>query len=146
MRRAAIFVFVALVACVAPARSFGSFQGKANATAKDMLSAVETARLTVQLTQRRKTFSPFISTALGETERDGDAIAGAFDSVQPPDARSDKIRSDLDQILQLATSTLSNLRIAARRTNLVQLTGAAKNRRKPAKNRLGPTFRHATAV
>jgi len=91
-----------------------------------MLSAVETARLTVQLTQRRKTFSPFISTALGETERDGDAIAGAFDSVQPPDARSDKIRSDLDQILQLATSTLSNLRIAARRTNLVQLTGAAK--------------------
>jgi hypothetical protein len=91
-----------------------------------MLSAVETARLAVQMAERRRAFSPFISTALGETERDADAIAGAFTSVQPPDAPSDKIRAMLDQILQLATSTLSDLRIAARRTNLEQLMRAAK--------------------
>ncbi len=126
MRRASIVALLALVACVAPARSFGSFQGKAAATAKDMLSAVETASLTVQMAVRRRTFAPFVSTVLGEAERDGDAIAGAFSSVQPPDAGSDKIRAQLDQILQMATSTLSDLRIAARRTNLKQLTDAAK--------------------
>lgn len=126
MRRIAVLIMLALVACVAPARSYGSFRGKAAATAKDMLSAVESARLTVEMAQRARTFATDISVALGEAEKDGDAIAGAFSSVQPPDARSDTIRSDLDQLLQTATSTLSDLRIAARRTDLAQLTDAAK--------------------
>lgn len=126
MRRTAVFILLALVACVAPARSYGSFKGKAVATANDMLSAVESARLTVEMAQRNRTFATYTSVALGEAEKDGDAIAGAFSSVQPPDARSDKIRSELSQLLDQATSTLSDLRIAARRTDLTQLTDAAK--------------------
>jgi hypothetical protein len=91
-----------------------------------MLSAVETARFTVQMAKQRRTFSPVISTIMGEAERDADAIAGAFSSVQPPDKASDKIREDLDQILQAATSALSDLRIAARRASLSDLVDAAK--------------------
>jgi hypothetical protein len=126
MRRIAVLLMLALVACVAPARSYGAFRGKATATAKDMLSAVQSARLTVDMAQRRRSFATDISVSLGEAEKDADAIAGAFDSVQPPDKRSDKLRSDLDDLLEAATSTLSKLRIAARRTNLAELVDAAK--------------------
>jgi hypothetical protein len=126
MRRALVFALIPLVCCVAPAPTFGAYQGKAVATAEDMLSAVETANLTVETVRRSNSFAPFAAVTLAEAEHDGDAVQGAFDSVQPPDARSDKLRSELDRLLQAATSALTDLRIAARRTDRKALIEAAK--------------------
>ena len=126
MRRALFFALILLAGCVAPAPSFSAYQGKAVATAGDMLSAVETASLTVEAVQKSNTFAPFAAVTIAEAEHDGGAVQGAFDSVQPPDARSDTLRSELDQLLQEATSALTDLRIAARRTDREALIEAAK--------------------
>jgi hypothetical protein len=125
MRRALPLVLLALGACVLPARSFSSFQGKAVATADDMRSAVETARLAVTIAAERRAFAPTISVTLANAEHDADAIQGAFDSVQPADKRSDDLRDELDQLLDQATSILSELRIAARRTEWTRLVRSA---------------------
>lgn len=119
-------------ACVAPARSFGAFESKAATTAGDALSAVETARLAVAGAAQRKVFAPYLSVVLAEAEDQASSVQGTFDSVQPPDARSDALRRDLDDRLHAAVSVLADLRIAVRRgqidllpSKLGELTKAA---------------------
>ena len=101
--------------CVAPARSFDAYEGKAVTTAEDALSAVETARLAVTAAANRHAFATYLSVVLGDAEDAASSVQGTFDSVQPPDARSDAVRSDLDDRLQSAVSVLADLRIAVRR-------------------------------
>jgi hypothetical protein len=115
MRRAVAVALLALTSCVGPARSFGSYEGKAGATADDMRAAVETARLAVGVASRGRAFAPYLSVVLAEAEDDASAVEGAFDSIQPPDTRSDRLRGRLDAVLSDAVSILSELRIAARR-------------------------------
>jgi hypothetical protein len=108
----AIWVF--LSACVGPAPSFGSFEGKAGATAQDMRSVVETGRAAIALAQRERAFGPYLYEVLHDADEDGSSIQSAFDSIQPPDAHSQALRSELDDLLTSAESTLDELRIAAR--------------------------------
>jgi len=108
-------------ACVAPARSYGAYEGKAASTAEDALSAVETARLAVTASAEHKVFAPYLSIVLSESEDAASSVQGTFDSVQPPDSRSDKLRSDLDDRLQPAVSVLADLRIAVRRGKIAEL-------------------------
>jgi hypothetical protein len=110
---------------VGPARSFGSYEGKAAATAKDMVSTVNAARLTVASAAQARAFAPYVSVALSDAEDDGSAIQGAFDSIQPPDEASDRLRRELDRLLTPAVSALSELRIAARRGELARLPDLA---------------------
>jgi hypothetical protein len=102
-------------ACVGPARSFGSYEGKAGATAQAMHSTVQTARLAVSLAGERKATAPYVSEMLHYAEDDATSIQGAFDSIQPPDAASDRLRAQLDGYLSTAVDTIAGLRIAARR-------------------------------
>jgi hypothetical protein len=113
---------VVLTACVGPARSGDSFEGKAGATATSMRSAVESARLTIGLASGRMAFAPYLSEAAHYAEDDATSIQGAFDSIQPPDAASDRLRSQLDGLLSGAVSALSDLRIAARRGDVGAMT------------------------
>ena len=108
---------VVLAACVGPARDFPTYEEKAVETAESARSAVETARLAIRLADGRA-FPPTITVIVEEAEEDLDATQGTFDSVQPPDARSDRIRDQLDRILSEATDTVSRMRIAARRAQL----------------------------
>jgi len=118
MRRAAwLAPVLVLTACVGPARSFGSYDGKAGATAGDMRSVVETARAAVGLAATRRGFAPYLSEVIHYAEDDASAIQGAFDSIQPPDSASDRLRSELDELLSQALSTISELRIAVRRAD-----------------------------
>jgi hypothetical protein len=80
-----------------------------------MISAVATAQLAGNLLIENRAFGPFVNVTVTDAESDADSIAATFDSVQPPDPRSDDLRKKLDAALQQATSALADLRIAVRR-------------------------------
>ncbi|MGZ4154983.1 MAG: hypothetical protein ACXVQ0_10940, partial [Actinomycetota bacterium] len=61
MRRAAtVIVCLGLAGCVAPARSYGAYEGKAVATAQTALSAVSTAMLAARVGARGDAFAPYV--------------------------------------------------------------------------------------
>jgi hypothetical protein len=115
-----------LVACVGPARDFATYEGKARESAAAVLSAVQTARVSVVTSTRNGAFAPYTSILLTEAEEDAGSVQETFDSIQPPDARSDALRQELDELFTRAGSTLSGLRIAARRAQLERLPDLAR--------------------
>jgi hypothetical protein len=116
----------ACVQTVSPSRTFDAYEHKAKHTAEVVRSSVQTARLTARLASRGDTFGPYTSVILSDAE-DGAAHAHAvFDSIQPPDAHSDRLRKELGQLLDRADEGLSTLRIAARRGELGRLRSLAR--------------------
>jgi ABC-type transporter Mla subunit MlaD len=114
-----------LPACVGPALWYDAYEGKAGATAAQMQSTVETARFVALVASRGKALSAYAGVALSDAERDASAIEGAFDSIQPPSPKADQLRDQLDQLLAKASSTISDMRIAARRDQLGSLQDIA---------------------
>jgi hypothetical protein len=115
-----------LASCVGPARSFDAYAGKAGATAGQMSGPVQTVLLVAQAAAGGKVFAPYVSVTIGDAEKDASAIQGAFDSIQPPDAQSDRLRSQLDELLSAAVSVIGDARIAARRDQLDRLPDLVK--------------------
>jgi hypothetical protein len=113
-------------ACVAPARSFDAYEGKAADTADSVLSAVETARLAANAAASRDAFAPYLSIVLGDAEGDASSARRLFESIQPPDPRSDRLRAELDRILDRAVDDLSRLRIWVRRGDIGALPRLAE--------------------
>src|SRR5581483_8822087 len=113
-------LFVLACACVTPARTFDAYQGKATSTAETVQQAVGTARLGFEAAARSKAFRPYLDVLISKAETDADSATGVFDSIEPPDPRSDSLHDRLDKILQDATTTLRDLRIAARRGELAK--------------------------
>jgi hypothetical protein len=116
-----VALMVSLFACVGPARDFATYEGKAKESAEAILSAIGTARLSVLTSTRNGAFAPYVSILLTEAEEDAGSVQATFDSIQPPDPRSDALQEELDSVLADAVSTLTELRIAARRTDLERL-------------------------
>jgi hypothetical protein len=114
-----------MAGCVGPARWFGAYEGKAVATADQMASAVETARLTAEVAATSNGLGPYLSVALADAEEDATSIRDAFDSIQPPDDRADGLRDQFDGLLSHAASTLSEMRIAARRGDFGRIEALA---------------------
>jgi hypothetical protein len=122
MRRSWVAVLVlGVAACTGPVRSFGVYEAKAGRTAETVVGAVETARLAVDAGSSGKAYGRYLAQVLAEAEEDAGAAQGVFDAIQPPDRRADRLRDDLDQLLTEATSTLAELRIAARRGRIAEL-------------------------
>jgi hypothetical protein len=115
-----------LGACTGPVRSAAVYESKAGETAKAVVSAVQTARLSVDAARGRKAPGRYLSQILVEAEEEATAAQGTFDAIQPPDHRADQLRDRLDELLTEATSTLAELRIAARRGRLDELAGLAE--------------------
>jgi hypothetical protein len=127
MRHAAILLLVlAAAACTGPVRSYGVYESKAANTAEQIASSVATAELTTQAAVDGKSFGRTTAQALAETADDAGSVQGVFDAIQPPDRRSDRLRSELDDLLDEAVSTLEDLRTAARRGDVagLRLAGA----------------------
>jgi hypothetical protein len=120
-RRGAVAAVLVLCSCVGPARSFDAYGGKAADTADSVASAVETARLAVEVAAAGRAFAPDLSVVLGEAERDARGSLDIFASIQPPDARSAELRAQLLDLIERAETILSNLRIAARWGDLDRL-------------------------
>ena len=120
---------VALSGCVShpvgPARTYSSYEAKARTTASSARSSVATARLLAETASKGKTFGGYASTSASETEDALSATIGTFDSIQPPNARSQELRDELDSLLQDALTRVTDVRIAARRgqfSEMAQLT------------------------
>lgn len=117
-----------LTACietVSPARTFDAYEHKAKDTAESVLSAVETARLVARAAGDGESFGPYASVLLSDAEEGAGHAQDVFESIQPPDARSDRLRDELGTLLNQASDHLSTLRIAARRHELNRLPGLA---------------------
>jgi hypothetical protein len=115
-----------LTGCVAPASSTSDYLGKAGHTAADALSQLETARLAVETADRGNMLHTTLKVVLSQAEDSFSSIQATFDSIQPPDsADADKARSRLDQILSTGADGMAQMRIAARRSDTVQLDATA---------------------
>jgi hypothetical protein len=124
MKRLICLALCVATACVGPARTDRVYEGKAVDTAKAVLSAVETARLAASTAPANAT-GQYLSVALREAEKEADAASGAFDSIQPPSDRSEKLHDDLAPVFRDAVDGLRGLRIAVRRSQLAVLRDLA---------------------
>jgi hypothetical protein len=122
MRRwGALTVVLVLCSCVGPVRSFDAYEGKAADTADSVASAAETARLAVEAAAQGRAFAPDLAVLLAEAERDARGSFDIFASIQPPDPRSARLRTQLLDLIQRAETVLSDLRIAVRWGDLDRL-------------------------
>jgi len=125
MRFVALTALAVLAGCVAhpvgPARTYGSFRGKAVTTAETALSAVETVRLVASAAADGKVFGPFGGVTISEQEEALSGVQGTFASIQPPDPRADDLRGQLDELLTHALDHVVDVRVATRRGNLAEL-------------------------
>jgi hypothetical protein len=90
-----------------------------------VLSAVSTSQLVAKVVRDKGAFATYISVALDSAERDATSTESTFASIQPPDAASDQLRDDLNNVLNDASDTISSMRIAARRRDWDKLMRAA---------------------
>ncbi len=112
----------ATAACVAPARSYGAYEGKAVETADAVLSAVQTARQATAIGADDNGFAAYLAITASDAEDAARSAQGAFDSIQPPDARSDRLRAELDRLIERAVELVSRVRIQARRAALARVS------------------------
>jgi hypothetical protein len=122
----------ACVQPVGPARTADDYERKAKDTAETVLSAVRTAALAVDVADRGRAFSPYVSVVLSDAEDDASGAAATFSSVQPPGASSDRLRAELTDLLDEAANALSGARIAARRADGAGLAAEARPLRQVA--------------
>jgi hypothetical protein len=122
---AALLVFLSGPACVGPARTFETYEGKAVAAAEETVSALRTAILGARVAVEGRSFPPTTSVLIADAERDAVGARGSFASIQPPDGASDRLRDELIAMLDDAVDRLARLRIAARRTDLEDLARLA---------------------
>lgn len=110
---------------VGPARTYGTYEGKATTTAASARSQVETVRLTAKAAADGNAFGPYVGVVVSDAEESLDGLSGTFGSVQPPDERADRLRDELDQLLSDALDHVTDVRIAARRGELRTLDDTA---------------------
>ena len=89
-----------------------------------MASDLASARLAAQIGLRGKSFPTFTDGNVTDAENDADSVSSTFSSRQPPDARSGALRQTMDQALSDATSALTDLRVAVRMEDPVQVRQA----------------------
>jgi hypothetical protein len=111
---------------VGPARTSAKYLGKAVTTARAAQSDVATAGLVSDAASRNHTFGPYTALVVSDAEAAVSGLQGTFDSIQPPDAASDEVRTELDGLLSDATDHLSEVRIAARRGTIDELARIAR--------------------
>jgi hypothetical protein len=110
-----------LTACVLPARSFDAYEGKAATAARSAVSQARTASLTAITLERDRLGVPTAAVLLEDAESGAASARDSFASIQPPDAASDLLRSDLLPLLTRSAATIGDMRIAVRRGDVAQV-------------------------
>jgi hypothetical protein len=123
-----LVVIVAVVSgCAGSARTSTSYRLKARNSAKATLSAVESATLAARLVREKRAFSTYVSVVLDSAERDATGTESTFASIQSPSTASDKLRDQVNQVLNDASDAISKMRIAARRDEWTDLLQVAQS-------------------
>jgi hypothetical protein len=130
---AALLLVLLSAACVGPARTTSTYQGKAGHTAEAALSQLETALLAVSSSTHGNMLHSYLLVVLSESEDNFSSIQATFDSIQPPNSQvADQVRDKLDQLLSDGADGLAQLRIAARRNHTATLIATAQDLAKTA--------------
>ena len=89
-------------ACTTNSPGHVGYESRASTTAERMVSPVATGQLVAQLGGQGDLLGPFAKTATTGTLDEADQIQSSWNQVQPPDRRSERLRHELDSLLQRA--------------------------------------------
>lgn len=117
--------------CVGPSRTTSDYQRKVANSAEAVISAAESALLTVEVATEGKASAPFISLRLSESEETAASVEAGFGAVQPPDPRLDELRTETLTVIGDASDVLEELRLAAYRAEIDRLDEIAEELEEP---------------
>jgi hypothetical protein len=120
------------VSCVGPSRTIEDYRRKVAQSAEVVLSAVESARLTVQVAEDGRAPGPYVSLRLSESEETVSSVETALGAVQPPDPELDALRRKTLSEIGHVSEVLEELRLAAYRGRLRGLSEIAAGLDAPA--------------
>lgn len=112
---AAALTACAVAACAGPTPDAGSYRRQAGLTSRAMVSILQTATTAARAELDGRSFAPYTDTTITDAESDAGAVQTTFDSRQPPDPGSDRLREAVDGPLSDSVDGLQALRIAQRR-------------------------------
>jgi hypothetical protein len=119
-----LVLIVALSSCVSPAINAEGYRGKVNQSAQKMAGIIGSAQLAAELDLQGKLLDTVADQTISDAEQDSQSVSTSLGSVQPPDQTSIALRTQADQVLQDASSQLSDLRIAQRRGDQASMRDA----------------------
>lgn len=128
-RRALVLMVIPLLAsggCVGPSRTTSDYQRKVANSAEAVISAVESALMTVEVAADGRAPAPYVSLRLSESEETSASVETAFGAVQPPDPELDDLRTETLTVIGEASDVLEELRLAAYRAELHRLPEIAE--------------------
>jgi len=105
---------LALTGCAGPTPHAGAYREQAAQTARSMVGILTTAELSAQLDLHGRSLGPFSDTTVSDAETDAGSVQTTFDSRQPPDPASLRLRDRVDGPLSASVDALQQLRIALR--------------------------------
>jgi hypothetical protein len=120
IRLAATLTAAVLVvtACAGPSFSYRDYERKAAHTAAEAASVLGSALLTVRAATGDKAPRPYLDVLFTDAESTLGDIQATFEGVQPPEAPSDELRTEVGDLLTQAGEVLATLRIEVRRGHL----------------------------
>ncbi len=136
MRRLRVIVVLCLIvgtiaACVGPSRTGDDYRRKVANSAEAVVSAIESALLTVDTTEANKAPPPYVSLRLSESEESAHAVETTLGTVQPPDPSLDELRKEALSVIGDAADVLEELRLAAYRSERERLPEIARDLQEP---------------
>ena len=120
--------------CVGPSRTTEDYQRKIANSAEAVVSAAESALLTVVVAGDGRAPAPYVSLRLSESEETAASVETTFGAVQPPDPALGKLRAETLKVIGQASDVLEDLRLAAYRAELQRLPGIARDLEQPLRH------------
>jgi hypothetical protein len=121
----ALGIALCAAACAGPTHGRNDYKLKLANTAESLDSSAQTVVMAADLIEHGKAFAPYTSTVISDAEDDASSAQQTFDTRQPPDDASDKLRQQADKTLQDVVSAITDARVAARAGDLAALNQAA---------------------
>ena len=118
---AAILALASLASCVGPARTFDVYASRAEKSAEQAESAIQTTLAAIDVAVAKQAFGSFISITIQDANETVDGAESGFASIQPPDQASDEVRQKVLPVLSDASDAIALARIAARRVDIESL-------------------------
>ena len=102
--------------------TFPVYEAKAVVSVEQASSAVQTVRVAASQALADRNFAPYLSETMHDAEEDVTTAEGHFSSIQPPDARSEALRSQAKELLTRASDAVERARIAMRASDAAALS------------------------